>query len=580
MQNEIFKLADALRFKIEQDNFTLLILHETLHQMGDEQITSSALEVWAGLQNTPIKQAPLAAAARSLLQLPPHKRLEELDKLIQAEASKQSNVLYAWINGPAAQQLAGLVQHAETVRCAGAWTLHTALLLAADQTRKAVRFVAPDSNVCALARLLAKCLDCNLDVVETEPNLREQGPKLAAEIILPAFGVSDFAPDDLPRRTLDILGLDRAEARVSREILAIADALAQTDSTAVLIVPNGTLSRMVGVEPVVREALVTSGRLRAVLSAPSGMIFSNTMISTSILVLGAAKQSSDRVLMLDLSGDLFATKTRGRHAARRDLPWNIVLGAPLQFPELAQSGELFEVSVADIIAQDYILTTDRYRQSDSDSQLAAFLEDQDTAPLEDIAELIRPVALPKAEDGDISLHEAAPSDIGERGLVEAPKKEIRIRRAALRKARNQQLQTGDVVISVKGTVGAVGLVPEGVEDEVYGEMWTAGQSLMILRLKTQRLTPVALYEYLSSDSVRAHLQSLAGGATIPMLGIKDLRALRVPLPGKALLDEIDRDFRHRQAQFDKIEQMQAKVSEERASSWPHRHLAVGPEAAS
>lgn len=111
-------------------------------------------------------------------------------------------------------------------------------------------------------------------------------------------------------------------------------------------------------------------------------------------------------------------------------------------------------------------------------------------------------------------------------------------------------------------------------------MWTAGQSLMILRLKTNRLTALALYEYLSCDSLRAHLHALAGGASIPMIGIKDLRALRVPIPDKAQLEAIELAYFNRQAQFDKIEKLHDKLAEDRAASWPHKYLSVAAKPAS
>lgn len=573
MNPDVQHMPARLRDMHHEDQVAFLVLHEMLHQMGQDPGVSAARPLWDALRDDPVQHGPIAAAAQSVLPLLPRDRFVQLDRILRAGTDTRSGLRPAWIPTDAARQVVTFVEGASSVRCAGAHALHPALLLAVAQP-KPVRFVTPDRNVCDLARLMGAVLGCDLTVVAADPTLRADGPRLAAEIVMPPFGARDSVPEALPRATLDVLGLDRSDARVTGEILALADALAQTEGPVIVSVPNGALFRMVGTEPVVREAIVESGRLRGVLSVPAGMIFPDTSIATSLLVLGPPDRQQEHIAMLDLAHEHFSTAKRGRFAPRAEVSWAHEVTTLLEVSAPPQDGPMISAPLPKVAAQDNVLIIERYRRSDAERQLDAFLDSQDTARLDEIAELIRPVALTKTEDGDILIHEAAPADIGMRGLILQPQKETRIDRAHLRKARNQQLRAGDVVLSVKGTMGVVGLVPEAIQETLFGEMWTAGQSLMILRLKPNRLTSLALYEYLSSDTVRAHLHALAGGASIPMIGIKDLRALRVPIPDKAQLEAIELAYFNRQAQFDKIEKLQAKLAEDRAASWPHKHLRV------
>lgn len=63
-------------------------------------------------------------------------------------------------------------------------------------------------------------------------------------------------------------------------------------------------------------------------------------------------------------------------------------------------------------------------------------------------------------------------------------------------------------------------------------IWTAGQSLMILRPKTRvNMSSLALYEYLSNDTVQDYIKSIAGGAVIQTLAMKDHKRVCDPHAG-------------------------------------------------
>ena len=144
-----------------------------------------------------------------------------------------------------------------------------------------------------------------------------------------------------------------------------------------------------------------------------------------------------------------------------------------------------DVPVAEIRAQDHVLTVPRYLQTQAAAVLAAVLERHEIRPLGEVVEIVRPKALPKAEDGGNHMHEASPGDIGKEGCLAWPPQAIRLARGGTRMARNRRVGPGDVLLLIKGTIGRVGLVPRDAPQTEDG-FWTVSQSLVILRAGAHR----------------------------------------------------------------------------------------------
>ena len=201
-----------------------------------------------------------------------------------------------------------------------------------------------------------------------------------------------------------------------------------------------------------------------------------------------------------------------------------------------------------------------------------FLASQTARHLEDVTKMIRPLSMGKDEDGEFIIREAVPGDIGDDDFLAEPKKETHIDRAQLGKARNQRLMPGDLLLSVKGTIGSVALVPEEAAVDGESGFWTAGQSFMILRPKKDEISSIALYEYLSSGLVSEALRSLAYGAGIPTIPIKALKEFRVPIPSAEDEAAIKAAFQNRQNRLAEVRAILEGVDRARDTSWPHREL--------
>lgn len=482
-----------------------------------------------------------------------------------------------WIRGDACDQVLNLVDQASTVRFSFSNALRPCLTYAyrSDIAGRRVRL-----SFCSISAEHGHILHNILDVLEVTtqvsietawPWQRSEQGMSQVEVSFPAFGANITNTDGVPQATLSGLGLREAKsARLSMESLAIADALEHTKRKVIMSVHDGALFRMVGTEPVARRNLLDSGRLQAVMNVPVGMMFTHTAIKTNILVLNDPDKLRGQVRFADLGHESLAHKGhRNRFDVEKDVNWADVLTSDT--PE--DRTLLRDIEYDEILENNFVLLPERYLNVGAKERLDLFLEQSDVAELEELVEMIRPTSLTQDEEGDYTLFEASPSDLNERGFIAHPARAITVERAKYNKAFNQQLRPGDVLLSIKGNVGVVAMVPPDVPKEGETEIWTAGQSMMILRPKKRvSMSPLALYEYLTNATVQEFLKSLAGGSAIQNLAMKDLKSFPVVMPDEETIGRVKAGFDERQAIFDQIVELQNQLLDVRDQGWPHLHL--------
>ncbi|MBE9640773.1 N-6 DNA methylase [Salipiger mangrovisoli] len=514
----------------------------------------------------------LEGSAKALLALEPAERFRTLIDFFESPAAERTD--HGWLRAEAVDQIITLIDGALSVRFSHLASFVPCLTYAHQMALAGnspdIRFTWINEGECQLMRDMAATLDLEgIITVELEwPWERRRAGDADVEIVLPPFGMPIKDLETVPNRTLGLLGLQEGrKARLNVETVSIADAIENTRGRVILSVPEGELFRMVGTEPVARRALLDSGRLRAVMGVPSGMMFANTWIKTSLLVISAADAASSAVRFIDLGhGTLSQKGRRGRAEILDDVSWRDILkGETPEDRTLAR-----DVKRDEILENNTVLVPERYLNVGTREQIDALLAQSDVAELSEVVDLVRPVTISADEEGEYTLLEAAPGDVNERGFVSTPKREITVDRAKYNKAFNQQLRPGDVLLSIKGTIGVVGLVPSDVPREGEGTIWTAGQSLMILRPKKRvNMSSLALYEYLSNDTVQEYIKSIAGGAAIQTLAMKDLKGFAIPMPDEETVRSIEESFAERQAIFDEIDEMKMKLKEVRSRGWPH-----------
>jgi type I restriction enzyme M protein len=369
------------------------------------------------------------------------------------------------------------------------------------------------------------------------------------------------------------------------EALQVAHLLAQTRERLVIIVPEGFLFRTAGGERDYKEHLVRRGLLSSVIRLPRDVLAPYTNVQSSILIFESARARGTDVLFVDATEEL-----SGKAALRQENTGQAVEQI-LSIMKARRAGPISARATYDqIAAQDFNISVDRYVRSERERLISNVLDRALTLELIDIAEIIRPQAVAsraqqRLEFGDIAeivgpptiasgkgepirtFREVSLQDIQLDGLIRQPSKLVDIDDKGLGRAARQQLEPGDVLLSVRGRVGPVGIVPQTRDDD---SPWIPAQTFVILRLRSSSpiKSPIVLYRYLASPLGQGLLQSLSTGATVPMIQMGDVKSLRVIIPA---LEE-QRAIEH---QHSKVLKLRNEINElERlarnldAVSWP------------
>ena len=185
----------------------------------------------------------------------------------------------------------------------------------------------------------------------------------------------------------------------------------------------------------------------------------------------------------------------------------------------------------DIAAKESNISVDRYVRSEEEQKVERVLGAAKTVELNDIADIIRPQSFPTDQiEQTQTFAEVGLQDIQSDGSITQPAKIVEIDDRSFGKIIRQRLEPGDVLLSARGRIGAVGIVPEiKAQESMAG--WLASQAFVILRLReTSPIKPLTLYRYLASPLGRGLLQSLSTGATVPMVSMGDVKKLRIIIP--------------------------------------------------
>ncbi|WP_101340819.1 N-6 DNA methylase [Cereibacter azotoformans] len=566
--DRFFTDFDRFRGNIHSSELVLWLLAELAHQKTGKP--RELLPIFSQQHFRPSFSEDVKELSRivaPIIEISEIQILELLDKLSVQSSSRGFDL---WVRLDSAKKIAEFAEGARDVRCSFGPSTLPAVLVSLARYDKKVRFVSKSRSEAELMNLMSMVFDLNVDIVEQDPFLREDGPPADFELSMPPFNMLYQNLQDVPQSILRRLGLEKGKARVTGEVLALEDALENKSRRQAVLVAPGTLFRNVGVEKAARGDLLYSGRLHSVLRIPSGMAFEGTAITSSLLILDGAQRetaSLSSVRFVDLQDTHFSiARERGRYEVRPEASWVEAVDAA------TVAGEAWarDVSIPEIEERGGVLTPDRFFAADTEDEVSKLCAGMETFALSDLAEIIRPAPLLKDEDGEFLAREAAAAEIDESGFVLQPSRASRLGQGGLTKAADQRLAAGDVVLAVKGTIGAVGLVPEDAPAAASGEIWVPGQSLVALRIrKGVRLKPVTLFEILSSDVMRDYIKSLATGSAVQTLSIKDVKALKIPVPSLSDQSQIEESFWARQNLYAQIRALREAVENAR-NAWPYR----------
>lgn len=280
-----------------------------------------------------------------------------------------------------------------------------------------------------------------------------------------------------------------------------------------------------------REELVKRNWLDALISLPSGA-HAGTNLEGLLLVLRQDRPAGAPIQMI-AAHDLL-TPTKGRNTKQS---WN-----PAGCKELAQllnerGGGSYTrlITAEELEANGFSFQVSRYFLTEEDRILQRYLDSRTTMHLGDLAEIKRPVAsLGRQEDDGIEVREVTPGDIDDSGQLRQGSKRIRLPEAALAKGRQQLLEPGDVLLSIKGGLGKVAVVQD------FEHPTVPGQAFCVVRLRANApLTPAALVQYLRSAVGQTLLDKAGQGTAVAFVPMGEVKSLPVVIPHPSELKQAE-----------------------------------------
>ena len=280
-----------------------------------------------------------------------------------------------------------------------------------------------------------------------------------------------------------------------------------------------------------REELVKKNWLDAVVALPSGSNAA-TNLEGLLLVLKKDRDAGAPIQMIAAQELLNPSKGKSKKQA-----WD-----PTGSKELAQllndrkeGPHSRLVSAEELEANGFSFLVSRYLHSEDDLVLQRYLDSRTTVQLGDLAEIRRPVAsLGRQEEDGIEVREVTPGDIHDSGQLHQGTKRIQLPEAVLAKGRQQLLESGDVLLSIKGGLGKVAVVQDLEHPTV------PGQAFCVVRLRPNApLTPAALVQYLRSAVGQTLLDKAGQGTAVTFVPMGEVKSLPVVIPHPSELQQAE-----------------------------------------
>jgi type I restriction enzyme M protein len=280
-----------------------------------------------------------------------------------------------------------------------------------------------------------------------------------------------------------------------------------------------------------REELVKKNWLDAVVALPSGSNAA-TNLEGLLLVLKKDREAGAPIQMIAAQELLSPSKGKSKKQA-----WDPTgsKGLAQLLNDRKEGSHSRLVSAEELEANGFSFQVSRYLHSEDDLALQRYLDSRTTVQLGDLAEIRRPVAsLGRQEEDGIEVREVTPGDIDDSGQLLQGTKRIQLPEAVLAKGRQQLLESGDVLLSIKGGLGKVAVVQDLEHPTV------PGQAFCVIRLRPNApLTPAALMQYLRSAVGQTLLDKAGQGTAVTFVPMGEVKSLPVVIPHPSELQQAE-----------------------------------------
>ncbi|WP_267356657.1 MULTISPECIES: N-6 DNA methylase [unclassified Methylobacterium] len=506
--------GDLLPFTDVSVDYMLAKWEHAVRTFVPDPVASEVKTFWKPLGQTALEQFRRAMLSALSLGL----TADDLATMIL-----EMGVAESWTSTQSAALLAGLLrpERPAVARCGLSYATQVAWQLAqTGPVHLDVENLALATLIRTLARACSRPLTVEVRNLSDFSGETARAPEFGQALLFPPLGTKISATGS----TVGAVGF-RADDTLTSEAYGALWGSRLAQGRCFVVVGNGFLFRTNSREAALKQVLIEQHGLVAVMALPRGT-YPRSSVVMSVLVFdqaGADDHTTRGVRFIDAAGvkdpvqalDLLTAVTPNQHAA--DIP----------YAQIRESG--------------FNLSVDRYVLDPEAQASQNLLESRDTVRLADVAEIFRPQALPKAsgEQSMMEIREAMLADIQD-GYLHPPQRMGQAPTTATRKIESTMLREGDVLLSVKGTIGKVGLVRGDVANCDDATPVVPAQSLLILRLRKGGpiKSPEVLARYLGSPMVQALLQRQAGGTSIPNVAMGDIKELPVPMLDLAAQDNI------------------------------------------
>ena len=451
-----------------------------------------------------------------------------------------------------------------TESCACMFSAATSLAWMMSGDREVTLFTG-DREVAIIVALLARSASRSLKVDRRNPmdgsfmpshyvdGLVDRDPPFAQFdhiISLPPFGVRIQSGEQK--------GLSFEAAQIER----LAPRAARTFTT---IVTDGLLFRENRQDTGLRQNLAE--RYDAtVMSLPGGIFMPASGVQASVIRL---EQDSSNKSVLLVDGRSMERPSTGK-ALEQSIARHL---ENFQGLRPRDEGRGVVIDWDELKASNFSLLPERYIKSESLARIENSLLDRPAATLEQIATIERAKAplqmRDPGEDPPLTAMEIAPSDL-EDGLVGTPRRQLAFENDQAGAIAKITVQPGDILVSIKGNVGKVGLVGlDATLAEMMNDPWVVSQSLAIIRLKLDGpiSSPQVLNAILTAPWVQEKLESMSGGATVRTLPISALRSLSIPIPTREEADRAAQNLAGVDELREKVSDLIRNIDETRNAIW-------------
>jgi hypothetical protein len=348
-----------------------------------------------------------------------------------------------------------------------------------------------------------------------------------------------IAPFGMPTRGSRLADWDTTGALkqfAKSDSWTVYEFVSRATTRAAFVVPPGILFS--GQEERLREYLVHRGgehnEVEAVIGLPTGFLAAAPSLGGAVLIVTPGR-GHDTIQMVDLGS--------GRRSASDAAE---ILGQEHEhlLRGTASAARTVAVTRDEVAANEYSLAPSRYLRRVAD--LGA------TWKLGDLCEAVRPPTPTKEETGSTAF-EVGVGDLNTwRPLESRGEKVVHMRGEP---KPGTLLRPGDLVVSIKGTVGKAVIVGSVAN----AERLVPSQSCIALRIPEKRpatpLSPEYLLMYLRSPHGQAQLESLQVGTGVQHISPNTLLAASVPLPTHDEYVQVCDDF----AELCRLEDQRARL---------------------